>query len=85
MASRERSTRSLRARAAFLCRSQGSDLRSCYELTRGTSSNIVLMDGQDLMLILEGHVSLDDGLDLKIRKAAQEGIIYFPLAQRFSE
>lgn len=52
--------------------------------TQGTTSNIVLMDGQDLVLILEGHVSLGDALDLKIQKAAQEGIIYFPLAQRFT-
>lgn len=52
--------------------------------TQGTTSNIVLMDGQDLILILEGHISLTDALDLKIQKAAQEGIIYFPLAQRFA-
>ena len=55
------------------------------EFTRGISSNIVLMDGEDLSLILEGHISLWDGLDMKIQKAAQEGIIYFPLAQRFNE
>lgn len=54
------------------------------EFTRGVTSNIVLVDGQDLVLILEGHVSLGDALDLKIQKAAQEGIIFFPLAQRFS-
>ncbi len=54
------------------------------EFTRGVTSNIVLMDGQDLVLILEGQISLMDALDLKIRKAAQEGIIYFPLSQRFS-
>jgi hypothetical protein len=55
------------------------------EFTRGDTSNIVLMDGSDLVLILEGHVSLEDALELKIRKAAQEGIIFFPLAQRFHE
>jgi hypothetical protein len=54
------------------------------EFTRGVSSNIILMDGSDLSLILEGHISLVDALDLKIEKAAQEGLIYFPLAQRFS-
>ncbi len=53
------------------------------EFTRGVSSNIVLMDGNDLSLVLEGHVSLIDSLDLKIQKAAQEGIIFFPLARRF--
>jgi restriction endonuclease Mrr len=54
------------------------------EFTRGVTSNIVLFDGQDLTLILEGHVSLIDGLEIKIQKAAQEGIIYFPLSQRFT-
>lgn len=53
------------------------------EFNRGVASNIVLMDGQDLALILEGHVSLVDALDMKIQKAAQEGIVYFPLGQRF--
>lgn len=56
-----------------------------YEFTRGESSNIILMDGQDLILVLEGQISLVDALELKIQKAAQEGIIYFPLAQRFSQ
>lgn len=55
-----------------------------YEFTRGSNSNIILMDGQDLILILEGQISLVDALELKIQKAAQEGIIYFPLAQRFN-
>ena len=55
------------------------------EFTRGASSNIILLDGQDLALILEGHVSLVDGLDRKIHKAAQEGIIYYPLSQRFGD
>jgi len=53
------------------------------EFTRGVSSNIVLFDGSDLSLILEGHISLIDALDLKIQKAAQEGIIFFPLRNRF--
>jgi hypothetical protein len=45
------------------------------EFTRGVTSNIVLMDGMDLSMILEGRVSLTDALDLKIQKTAQEGII----------
>lgn len=53
-----------------------------FAFTKGTSSNIVLMDGQDLSLILEGQVSLTDALTFKIHKAAQEGLIYVPLAQR---
>jgi hypothetical protein len=54
------------------------------EFTRGISSSIILMDGSDLALILEGQVSLVDALDMKIQKAAQEGIVYFALAQRFT-
>lgn len=53
------------------------------EFTRGVTSNIVLMDGMDLLLILEARVSLIDALEIKIQKAAQEGIILFPLAQSF--
>ena len=54
-----------------------------FEFTRGTTSNIVLLDGPDLSLILDGHVSLVDALDRKIQKATEEGLIYFPLSQRF--
>lgn len=53
------------------------------EFTRGVTSNIVLFDGLDITLILEGHVSLTDALAMKVEKAAQEGVIYFPLSQRF--
>jgi hypothetical protein len=53
------------------------------EFTRGTTSNILLFDGEDLSLILEGHVSLFDALDYKIQKAAQEGIIYAQLSAKF--
>lgn len=53
------------------------------QFTQGVTSSIVLMDGQDLALILEGQVSLNDALELKIQKAAQEGIVYLPLSQRY--
>lgn len=52
------------------------------EFAKGTTSNIVLMDGQDLSLILEGQFSLTDALELKIKRAAQEGLVYVSLAQR---
>ena len=60
--------------------------RDCVvaELTRGTESKLILMDGADLSLILEGQITLTDALDLKIQKAAQEGIVFFPLSKRFS-
>jgi hypothetical protein len=52
-----------------------------FEFTKGTSSNLILMDGSDIILILEGQISLIDALDIKIYKAAQEGIIYYPLRE----
>ncbi len=54
------------------------------EFAKGIARNMVLMSGEDLSLILEGHVSLTDALDLKIQKAAQEGELYFALRNRFS-
>lgn len=49
------------------------------DFTRGVNANLILMDGLEITLILEGRISLTDALDLKIQKAAQEGIILFPL------
>ncbi|OGN99850.1 MAG: hypothetical protein A2Y59_03005 [Chloroflexi bacterium RBG_13_52_14] len=54
------------------------------EFTRGVSSNIILFDGSDLALIFEGRISLVEALNLKVRKASQEGIIYFSLREHFS-
>lgn len=51
--------------------------------TQSNTSNILLIDGEDLTLVLEGQVSLSDALDLKIQKAAQEGILFFPLREKF--
>lgn len=46
-------------------------------------ANLVLMDGYDLTLVLEGRVSLVDALQAKIERAAQEGIMFFSLAGLF--
>ena len=46
-------------------------------------TNLILMDGYDLTLILEGRVSLIDALQAKADKAAQEGVLYFSLANLF--
>lgn len=45
----------------------------------GEGANIIFMDGCDLICILEGRISLRDGLKLKIEKAAQEGKVFYPL------
>jgi len=42
--------------------------------------NLILMDGEDLALILEGRISLIEALQLKLDKAAQEGRIFYRLA-----
>ena len=46
-------------------------------------ANLILLDGYDLALILEGRVSLIDALQAKTDKASQEGILFFPLANLF--
>lgn len=45
----------------------------------GKSAKIIFMDGQDLMLILEGRISLKEALSIKIEKEAQIGEIFFLL------
>lgn len=47
-------------------------------------ANLILIDGYDLILILDGRISLIDALQVKVDKAAQEGIIYFRLSNLFS-
>lgn len=53
-------------------------------LRQAGQANLILVDGYDLTLILEGRVSLIDALQAKIDKAAQEGILYFALAKLFT-
>lgn len=53
-------------------------------LRQAGPANLVLIDGYDLNLVLEGRVSLIDALQHKTDIAAQEGVVYFSLAQLFS-
>jgi hypothetical protein len=46
-------------------------------------ANLILMDGYDLTLLLEGRVNLLDGLQAKIDKASQEGILLYQLSNIF--
>jgi hypothetical protein len=48
----------------------------------GHGANLILMDGRDLIQILEGRIDLRDGLKVKIERAAQEGIVFTPLSGR---
>ena len=49
------------------------------KLFEGNNPSIILMDGEDSTLILEGHVSLHDALDAKINHAVKHGKIFFNL------
>ena len=49
---------------------------------RGSRNNLLLVDGQDLTLILEGNISLLDALDYKIQAASQEGRWWAPGSTR---
>jgi len=42
-------------------------------------SNIILMDGPDLVCILEGRMDLRDAMKIKVDTAAQEGIVFTPI------
>lgn len=53
------------------------------EFGRRAPANVVLVAGEDLILVLEGQVSLQDALLYKIRRAAQEGVMFAPLRERF--
>lgn len=44
------------------------------------SKTVLIMDGADLAVILEGRVTLRDALALKLRMANQEGILFHRLA-----
>ncbi len=46
------------------------------EQFNGLGANLILMQGEDLVHILEGRVDLRDALTKKIEKASQYGIIY---------
>ena len=45
----------------------------------GRGANLILMDGHDLIHILEGRIDLRDALRRKVEKAAQEGIVFTPV------
>ena len=52
---------------------------SVVAFQKNKESSLILMDGEDLSLILAEQLTLPDALNAKIRKAAQEGVIFYPL------
>lgn len=59
--------------------------KDAREPRRGKPVKVILMDGEDLALVIEGYVDLREGLKAKIRKAAQEGVVYYPLRNLLHE
>lgn len=50
-------------------------------IARGTRNNVILMEGRELFVVVEGVASLPDILDHKILKAGQEGQMWSPVGQ----
>ena len=48
----------------------------------GRGVNIILIDGSDLIHVLEGRIDLRDALKTVIEKAAEESLVYTPLIGR---
>ncbi len=49
--------------------------------SKGRRTNLITMDGQDLMLILEQRWSLQDAIRVKLRHAGETGDVCLPLAK----
>ena len=45
-------------------------------LTAGKAIRTILIDGGDLMLVLEGHLSMAEMIDRKVKAAQTKGLIY---------
>lgn len=52
-----------------------------FRVARGSRNNLVLVDGQDLITIFEGRMSLTDALAAKVDAAEQEGRSWLPLGR----
>lgn len=54
-------------------------LEHLLSVARGSRNNLVLVDGYDLTSMLEGRISVADGLIEKIDAAEQRGVFWHPL------
>jgi hypothetical protein len=75
--------RKIESTRGFFVSVQGFRPDTVQRLREAGPANLILMDGYDLTLLLEGRVSLIDGLQAKIDKASQEGILHYPLSNLF--
>lgn len=69
--------RKIESTRGFFVSVQGFRPDTIQRLREAGPANLILLDGYDLTLILEGRVSLIDGLQAKIDKASQEGILHY--------
>jgi len=60
--------------------SLGGYSNECTETQNPTTKSMILMDGSDLMQILDGRITLNDIIYIKRRHASQTGEIYYKLA-----
>jgi hypothetical protein len=56
-------------------------LEHTFTVMRNSRNNLVLADGQDLIAVFEGRISLEDALIEKINSAEQEGKAWHPLGR----
>ena len=56
-------------------------LEHMFEVSRRSPNNLVLVDGQDMVMIFEGRIALVDALIAKIDAAEQEGKAWYPLGR----
>jgi hypothetical protein len=75
--------RKIESTRGFFVSVQSFRLETVQRLREAGPANLILMDGYDLTLLLEGRVSMIDGLQAKIDKASQEGILHYPLSNLF--
>lgn len=50
---------------------------SCTEVANPMTQSMILMDGEDLMNVIDGRISLDESIFRKRRCASETGLIYY--------
>ncbi len=75
--------RKIESTRGFFVSVQGFRPDTIQRLREAGPANLILLDGYDLTLLLEGRVSLIDGLQAKIDKASQEGVLHYSLSALF--
>jgi hypothetical protein len=75
--------RKIESTRGFFVSMPGFRSDTVQRLREAGPANLVLTDGYDITLLVEGRVNLIDGLQAKIDKASQEGILYFQLSNLF--